>query len=131
MFVSAELDALVNRWLAAVKAKDAVELASMVTEDCIFLPPNAPPIRGRLAVQQLYTGLFARYTLIQTFLFEEVQWIGDWAFAWGRDDITITPVSGGAAVHCVGHGMSILQREFDRQWRFARGINNATRQEVR
>lgn len=46
MFVSTELDALVNRWLAAVKAKDAVELASMVTEDSIFLPPNAPPIRG-------------------------------------------------------------------------------------
>jgi ketosteroid isomerase-like protein len=95
----------VNCWLAAVKAKDAVELASMVTEDCIFLPPNAPPIRGRLAVQKLYTGLFARYTLTQTFPFKEVNWIADWAFAWGRDDIAIMPVSGGAAVPCVGHDM--------------------------
>jgi hypothetical protein len=29
----------------------------------------------------------------------------------------------------VGHGMSILRREPAGMWRFARGINNASRQE--
>jgi ketosteroid isomerase-like protein len=85
-------------------------------------------MRGRLTVQQLYRSLFARYDLLQTFRFEETQLMGEWAFAWGVDDITMTPLAGGDSVHFVGHGMSILRREPDGAWRFARGINNATRQ---
>ena len=54
--------------------------------------------------------------------------MGEWAFAWGTDDITMTPIAGGESVHFVGHGMSILRRELNGDWRFARGINNATRQ---
>jgi uncharacterized protein (TIGR02246 family) len=121
-------DGLLDEWTAAVRAKDSAVLASLVTEDCIFLAPNAPPMRGRLTVQQLYQNLFARYELIQLFRFEETQLIGEWAFAWGTDDITMTPIAGGESVHFVGHGMSILRREPDGAWRFARGINNATRQ---
>jgi uncharacterized protein (TIGR02246 family) len=121
-------DGLVDEWTAAVRAKDSAVLASLVTEDCIFLAPNAPPIRGRLTVQHLYRNLFARYDLLQTFRFEETQLMGEWAFAWGVDDITMRPIEGGEAVHFVGHGMSILRRERDGAWRFARGINNATRQ---
>jgi uncharacterized protein (TIGR02246 family) len=121
-------DGLVDEWTAAVRAKDSAVLASLVTEDCIFLAPNAPPMRGRHTVQQLYRNLFARYDLLQTFRFEETQLMGEWAFAWGTDDITMTPIAGGEAVHFAGHGMSILRHEPDGAWRFARGINNATRQ---
>jgi uncharacterized protein (TIGR02246 family) len=120
-------DGLVDRWTAAVKVKDPAVLVSLVTEDCIFLAPNAPPIRGRIAVDELYRNLFAGYDLSQTFRFEETQVMGDWAFAWGVDAITMTPVGGGDSVHFVGHGMSILRRGPDETWRFARGINNATR----
>jgi hypothetical protein len=88
------------------KGKISAALASLVTEDCIFLAPNAPPMRGRTIVEQLYRNLFARYNLVQSFHFEETQCMGDWAFAWGTDDITMTPVAGGDALHFVGHGMS-------------------------
>ncbi len=122
------IDGLVNQWIVAVKAKDVAALTSLVTEDCIFLAPNALPMRGRTTVEQLYRSLFARYNLVQSFRFEEAQCVGEWAFAWGIDDITMTPVAGGDAVHFVGHGMSILHCDLDGTWRFARGINNATRQ---
>ena len=121
-------DTLVNLWTTAVEAKDFALLASMVTEDCVFLAPAAPPLRGRLTVEQLYKDLFARYDLMQVFHFEEAQLVGEWAFAWGTDEVTMTPVTGGEAVRFVGHGMSILRLEPDGAWRFARGINNATRQ---
>jgi len=113
---------------AAVRAKDAARLASMVTEDCVFLAPNGPPLRGRETVHQLYTNLFARFDVTQKFHFEEIQSMGDWAFGWGTDDITMTPVGGGQPAHYAGHGVSILHREPDNTWRFARGINNATLQ---
>jgi uncharacterized protein (TIGR02246 family) len=128
--VSTVFDGLVDRWTAAVKAKDPVRLAMMVTEDCVFLAPNGPPMRGRQTVEQLYRNLFARYDVAQKFHFEETQLMGDWAFGWGTDEITMTPGDGGKAVHFMGHGMSILRREADGAWRFARGINNATRQEA-
>jgi uncharacterized protein (TIGR02246 family) len=121
-------DGLVDQWTTAVKAKDSAALVSLVTEDCIFLAPNAPPLRGRVTVEQLYRTLFARYDLIQAFRLQETQLIGEWAFAWGLDEITMTPIAGGDAVHFVGHGLSILHRGWDGAWRFARGINNATRQ---
>ena len=127
--VSTVLESVVAQWAAAVQAKDHVRLASMVTEDCVFLAPNAPPMRGRATVEQLYRSLFTRYDLVQTFRMEEAQLLHDWAFAWGTDDITMTPIAGGAAVHFAGHGMSLLRREPEGMWRFARGINNASRQE--
>jgi ketosteroid isomerase-like protein len=92
----------------------------------VFLAPNAPPLRGRETVRQLYTSLFARFHVTQKFLFEEIQSMGDWAFAWGTDDITMTPIAGGPPAHYVGHGVSILRRDPDHVWRFARGINNAS-----
>ena len=119
---------LVEKWIAALEAKDATQLSSMVTEDCVFLAPNAPPMRGRQTVAQLYTSLLAKYDILQNFRFEEVQLIGDWAFGWGTDDITMTPPGGGPSVHFRGYGMSILRRGADGTWRFARGINNATQQ---
>lgn len=121
-------DGLVDQWTAAVKAKDSAALGSLITEDCIFLAPNAPPLRGRFTVEQLYRSLFARYDLIQAFRFQETQLMGEWAFAWGLDEITMTPITGGNAVHFIGHGLSILHCGLDGAWRFARGINNATRQ---
>jgi uncharacterized protein (TIGR02246 family) len=127
-FVPTIINGLVDQWTAAVKAKDSATLASLVTEDCVFLAPNASPMRGRATVEQLYRNLFARYNLAQSFHFEEARLMGDWAFAWGVDDIAMTPVAGGDTVHFVGHGMSILRCEPDGAWRFARGINNATRQ---
>jgi len=44
---------LTSDWIAAVKAKDAARFASMATEDCVFLAPNAPPLRGRKKVLHL------------------------------------------------------------------------------
>ena len=91
--------------------------------------PNAPPLRGRETVRQLYSNLFARFDVAQKFDFEEIHSMGDWAFGQGTDDITMTPVGCGQPTQYAGHGMSILRRDADGQWRFARGINNATLQE--
>jgi uncharacterized protein (TIGR02246 family) len=127
--VCALFDGLLEDWSAAVRAKDPARLAAMLTEDCVFLAPHAPPMRGRKTVEQLYANLFMRYDLVQEFHFEETQRMGVWAFGWGTDDVTMTPVGGGQVLRFAGHGVSILRREPSGVWQFARGINNATRQE--
>ena len=119
---------LLADWLDAAGTKEAARIASMVREDCVFLTPGAPPIRGRQAVEQMYRSLFARCSIDQKFHFEEFRTIGDWAFGWGTDQISMTPTGGGETARFAGHGLSILQRGFDGRRRFARGINNAVRQ---
>ena len=54
---------------------------------------------------------------------EELQVVGDWAFAWGTEEFTLVPQAG-APIEMRGKGMSILKRQADGSWKFARGINN-------
>jgi len=116
---------LTDDWLAAVRAKDIPRLVGMVTDDAVFLPPGLPPIRGRQAVETMYQSFFPQFSSVeQTVSMEEVQVAGDWAFAWGTEQFTLVPRAGGAPIEMQGKGMSILKRQPDGSWKFARGINN-------
>jgi ketosteroid isomerase-like protein len=49
---------LTKQYLAAAKARDAAKVASFYAEDAVLMPPNAPPIKGRKAIQQDHERLF-------------------------------------------------------------------------
>lgn len=117
---------LTEDWLAAVRAKDVGRLKEMVTDDVVFLPAGVPPIRGKQAVEALYNSFLPQFSSVeQTVSTEEVQVAGDWAFVWGFETLVLTPQSGGPPIQMSGKGMSILRRQPDGSWKFARGINNA------
>jgi uncharacterized protein (TIGR02246 family) len=116
---------LTEQWLAAVRQKDTARLVDMVTEDALFLPPGFPPIRGRQAVEAMYQSFFPQFRSVeQTVSVEEVEVAGDWAFTWGVETFVLVPNSGAPAIHMQGKGMTILRRQPDGSWKFARGINN-------
>lgn len=116
---------LTEDWLVAVRAKDIERLAAMVTEDAVFLPPGFPPVRGREAVETMYRSFFPQFGSVeQTASLEEVEIAGDWAFAWGAERFVLVPQSGGPPIEMQGKGLSILRRQPDGSWKFARGINN-------
>ena len=116
---------LTEDWLAAVRAKDIPRLSSMVTDDAIFMPPGLPPIRGKQAVETMYKSFFPQFASVeQTVSIEEIEVAGDWAFAWGTEQFVLVPQAGGAPIEMQGKGMSILRRQPDGSWKFARGINN-------
>lgn len=117
---------LMADWTAAVRAKDVSTLTTMVTEDAVFLPPGFPPIRGKQAVERMYTGFFPQFSSVeQTAVVEELEVAGDWAFAWGSEHMILVPQTGGSPIHLQGKGMSILKRQSDGSWKIARGITNA------
>jgi uncharacterized protein (TIGR02246 family) len=117
---------LADGWTAAIKEQDCGRLASMVTEDVVFLPSGFPPIRGRAAVEAMYRNFFPQFSsVLQTVSLEEVGVSGDWAFVWGTETTVLTPKGGGPAIEMAGKGMSILRRQSDGTWQFARAINNA------
>jgi hypothetical protein len=49
---------LTKQYLAAAKARDAAKVASFYADDAVLMPPNAPPIHGRKAIQQDHEQLF-------------------------------------------------------------------------
>jgi uncharacterized protein (TIGR02246 family) len=117
---------LTENWLAAINSKNIPQLTNMVTEDAIFLPPGYPPIRGRQAVQAMFESFFKQFSSVeQTVSVEEVEIAGDWAYTWGTENLTVVPLAGGTPLHMQGKGMSILRRQPDGSWKFARGINNS------
>lgn len=117
---------LTEGWLAAVRAKDVGRLKEMVTDDVVFLPAALPPIRGKHAVEDMYNSFLPQFSSVdQRVSTEEVQVAGDWAFMWGLETLVLTPRGDGPAIQMSGKGMSILRRQSDGRWKFARGINNA------
>jgi uncharacterized protein (TIGR02246 family) len=123
---------LTEEWVAAVRTKDIARLTNMVTEDAVFLPPGYPAIRGKQAVEAMYKSFFPQFSSVeQTANLEEVEVAGDWAFAWGTESFVLVPQAGGLQIHMQGKGMSILRRQPDGSWKFARGINNTLPQAER
>ena len=117
---------LTEDWLAAVRDRDVARLIGMVTDDVVFLPPGFPPIRGTPAVEAMYHNFFPQFAGVeQAATIEEVEVAGDWAFTWGFESLSLLPKTGGAGIQMQGKGMSILRRQADGSWKFARGINNS------
>jgi len=120
-----EIETLNKDWLAAEARKDIPKLLTLVTDDVVFLPINWSAVVGKEAVGAMYRAFFDRFSVVEhTTSISEVGITDDWAFVWGSDKLILTPKAGGASVELNGHGMSILQRDAQGEWRFARGINN-------
>ena len=52
----AELARVLTDYEAAWRARDAAALAALFAEDGYVLPGGRPPVKGRAAIQQYYTG---------------------------------------------------------------------------
>lgn len=50
-----DADALVQKYLAAVNAPDAVALAALYADDALVLPPQGGTVRGRDAIKNFWT----------------------------------------------------------------------------
>jgi uncharacterized protein (TIGR02246 family) len=119
------IEALMQRWLAAVQRKDIASLLDMITDDAVFLPPGLPPVRGKREVEALYGRFFPQFSRVeQTASMEELIVAGDWAFSWGFESFVLQAQAGGPEIRMQGKGMSVLQRQPDGSWKYARGINN-------
>ena len=75
---------------------DVDRLLDLLTDDVVFMPHNAPSIVGRSAVEQTYRAVFAAFEVEQTFVPEEIQVGGDWAFVRGSSTCNIASATGTA-----------------------------------
>jgi uncharacterized protein (TIGR02246 family) len=114
-----EIRGLHSIWINAVNAGDLVRLLTLMTDDAVFLSPGQKP-HGREGFSANFAAASERLIVHCSSELEEVVVVGEVAYAWSRDALTVTPRSGGAITHLAGHRITIYRRQPDNRWLLAR-----------
>ena len=122
------IEELRRRDVAASKALDVEQLASLWTDDCVALAPGQPPTRGkaRIRAQLEAMAAYARDNEVVEYeeQFEELEILGDTAVEWGFIRGAERPREGGDLKRSRYNVMRILKRQPDGRWLVHRSIFN-------
>ncbi len=118
------IEKLFYDWAEAGRRGDAHAMAHMVTEDAEFWSHGAAPLKGRDEVVSRMATFFEGYEIDQGFERQEIVISGDLAFVRGMEINRVTPRDGAPSMEIRQRALSILFREPDGAWRFARGMTN-------
>jgi uncharacterized protein (TIGR02246 family) len=119
-----EIQALLGAWADALRRSDAPAVASLVTDDAEFWSQGAAPLSGREAVEATMAAFLERFALDQQFEVQELVVSGDLAFVRGLERNRLVPRDGSESREVLQRAFSVLRRESDGVWRFARGMTN-------
>jgi uncharacterized protein (TIGR02246 family) len=115
---------LTKAYLATAKARDAAKVASFYAEDAVMMPPNAPPVTGRKAIQQDHERLFKEspsFELTATPLASETS--GDLGYIQGEFVVKQRGPTG-EATEVRGKYVEVWKR-IKGEWKILYDINNA------
>jgi uncharacterized protein (TIGR02246 family) len=114
------IDAVNKHDVEFALANDADLMMSQWTDDIVVLQPEAPILRGRAAIAEVFRSV-ERPEIVDYLLdIQEVTVLGDHAFQRGTYRYSMRPRSGGEAVQTSGKIMRILQRQRDGTWKIHR-----------
>ena len=109
-----------SAFAGAAGSGDAAAVAAIYLADARLMPPNAPTVEGREAIQKFWTGLLDAYQIRFDVAAEEIEGRGDLAYARGRYTLDGTPKANGAPpLHDEGKFLEVLRRQPDGSWRYA------------
>jgi benzodiazapine receptor len=107
-------------YVTAINSNNPQTLLDMLTEDVVFMAPNAKPFIGKGAVRPWIGEYLRTYRTHWDKPVQEFVVSGDWAFERYSYTSTDTPVQGGTALVDSGWGFVVYHHDADGQWRVAR-----------
>lgn len=123
----AAIQALIADVAHANNAGDITGWVELFTDDGIYLPDGRPAVTNAEGLEGFAVSHFSRYRPNIEITAEEVQVLGDWAFARTRVTGTLTPRGNGNPIRLDGKELAILRRGLDGGWKIARLIGNSSR----
>jgi ketosteroid isomerase-like protein len=109
-----------ENYVRVINSNNIDSLASMFTEDVVFLEAGAQPIVGKAAVRAWADGYYKAFHTKWDKPVQEFVISGDYAFERYTYTSTDTPVGGGKDVVDTGWGLVVYHRDADGRWRVAR-----------
>lgn len=112
-----------QKYEQAVLAGDWAGVAAVHTADAVRMPPNAPDVRGRAAIQADMAKAGKPVALTTTIA--EIDGRGDLGYEWVNFSLTV-PVEGATKPTTItGRGLVILRKQPDGSWIASRVIWNS------
>lgn len=118
----ATIAAVSSAFVEAANAANWAALGALYTQDASVLPPNAPAVQGREAIQALFASFPPISGMELTSV--EVDGAGDIAYVRGTYRLTMTP-PGAAAIQDSGKFIEIRKRGADNSWLLYLDIYNS------
>lgn len=107
-------------YVRVINSNNTDSLASMLTDDVIFLAANEKPIVGKAAVRAWVDAYYKAFRTNWDKPVQEFVVNGDYAFERYSYTSTDTPAGGGKSIVDTGWGFIVYHREADGVWRVAR-----------
>ena len=114
-----EIRELHATWIRAVNAGDLARLLTLMTDDVVFLNPGQAPC-GRDGFSANFSAGHQRVLIRCTSELEEVVVVGEVAYTWSRDALSVTPRAGGDTRQLAGHRITVYRKQPDGRWLLAR-----------
>ena len=99
-----------EKWVKATKEGDLELARSLIADDAVFLVPGAGRMdKESFAAAATATDSNTDYDLDCSI--QEIQVMGDYAWLWTRNSLTMTDKSSQSSSFMAGHSLSILKRQ--------------------
>jgi ketosteroid isomerase-like protein len=112
---------------ASIKG-DFATLITLLTDDCVLLPPDSAPIAGKDAIQKYFDEQKELLSDIEiteyTHDFQEIKICGNWAYEWGYFSNKAKSAAEEDPIKSSGILFRILELQDDGTWKVARSIWN-------
>jgi len=113
----AAIKELYNQATLACSTGDVELYLSIFTEDAVVMPPGYPTATGKEELRPMIEGLFGLFDLELPYTVEDVEVIGDRAFARSNWLYSMTPKEGGETTTSPGKQFDNLKRQSDGSWK--------------
>lgn len=111
---------LVSTWMAATGAGDLPTVLGLMADDVVFMVPGQEPFGKEAFATASQAMKDVRFE--GSYDIREIKVLGDWAYLRNYIALTVTP-PGGEPVRRAGYALSILRKQPDGKWVFARDAN--------
>lgn len=120
----ASLDSILREHVNAVNSRNADAVLESVTDDIIYLAPQAPPVSGRDSLEAVLRPAYEEFQPRITMTPQEVEIHGDVAVEWGCLGGELQPLDGGDPIPNEGKYLLVYERQETLGWKIARDVYN-------
>jgi ketosteroid isomerase-like protein len=109
---------------SVISSEDLDGWIDQFTEDAIFMRPEVETVKGKEAGRESVRSWFEQLDMEASISVDEIEVLGDWAFARWSFEFRYTPKSGGETTQRNGKEIWILKRQPDGSWKCSHIIYN-------